>query len=153
MPEPQIAALRLAELADDLRALYPVEVAAGRLRVAVADGDARLAADRAQLRQALINLVKNGLEATAGGGSVSVELGEREAVATLIVADDGPGLDPARRERPFAPGVTTKREGSGLGLTIVERIVNAHGGTVAVASEPGSGTRFEIRLPRSGMEG
>jgi signal transduction histidine kinase len=117
------------------------------------DGDVALTADRAQLRQALINLVKNGLEATADGGRVQVEFKTVPGAVVIAVADTGPGIDPTRRERLFVPDHTTKPHGSGLGLTIVERIVTAHGGTIAVASEPGHGTRFEIHLPHGGEEG
>jgi nitrogen fixation/metabolism regulation signal transduction histidine kinase len=153
MPEPVLAPMRLAEVVGDLRALYHAEVLAKRLWFAGHDGDVRLTADRAQLRQALINLVKNGLEATADGGRVQVEFKTLPRAVVIAVADTGPGLDPERRERLFIPDHTTKPHGSGLGLTIVERIVTAHGGTIAVASEPGHGTRFELSLPRGGEEG
>jgi len=153
LPEPELRPVRLAEVIGDLRALYHAEVAAGRLMLAGEGGEVQIAADRAQLRQALINLVKNGLEAAADGGRVQVELGTVPGAVTIAVADTGPGLEPGQRERLFVPGATTKPHGSGLGLTIVERIVTAHGGTIAVASAPGQGTRFEIRLPRHGMEG
>lgn len=153
LPEPALAPVRLADVMGDVGSLYHAQVAAGRLRLAGHDGDAGVIADRAQLRQALINLVKNGLEATAGGGRVDVEFATRPGAVTLAVADTGPGLDAAQREQLFVPGATTKPHGSGLGLVIVERIVTAHGGTITVTSEPGHGTRFEIRLPRRGGEG
>jgi signal transduction histidine kinase len=153
MPEPVLAPVRLAEVLGDLRSLYHAEVAARRLWFVGHDGDVALTADRAQLRQALINLVKNGLEATADGGRVQVEFKTVPGAVVIAVADTGPGIDPTRRERLFVPDHTTKPHGSGLGLTIVERIVTAHGGTIAVASEPGHGTRFEIHLPHGGEEG
>ena len=70
--------------------------------------------------------------------------GER---AELRVSDDGPGLGPEQRAQLFVPGFTTKTHGSGLGLTIVERIVTDHGGTIEVDTAPGRGTTFTLRLP------
>jgi signal transduction histidine kinase len=63
------------------------------------------------------------------------------------VSDTGPGLSEQQRAQLFQPGFTTKSHGSGLGLTIVERIVNEHRGTITVDSSPGTGTTFRIRLP------
>src|SRR5262249_4665185 len=65
----------------------------------------------------------------------------------FAVSDDGPGLTAEEREQLFVPGFTTKAHGSGLGLTIVERIVSEHGGTIEVDSAPGRGTTFIIQLP------
>jgi len=151
MPEPEPAPVALDEVVADVRSLYQAEAAAGRLRFGAANG-IRLEADRTQLRQALINLVKNGLEATEAGGHVEIETRAAGRTAVIAVTDTGPGMDAEHRARLFVPGATTKREGSGLGLTIVERIVTAHGGAIEVSSAPGRGTRFEIRLPRGGEE-
>jgi signal transduction histidine kinase len=152
MAEPVIESFPRAEVAGDKRSLYPPQVAAKQLCVSEADVDVRLEADRAQLRQALINLVKNGLEATDEGGRVDVEFKALPKEVVITVADSGPGMDREQQARLFVPDHTTKSGGSGLGLTIVERIVTAHEGTITVASEPGRGTRFEIRLPRRGEE-
>ncbi|HMI32329.1 MAG TPA: ATP-binding protein, partial [Candidatus Limnocylindrales bacterium] len=66
----------------------------------------------------------------------------------ILVSDSGPGLDEEQRKNLFVPGFTTKAQGSGLGLTIVERIVSDHQGAISVdASRPGAGTTFRIRLP------
>jgi len=67
----------------------------------------------------------------------------------LAVADNGPGLSEEQRANLFVPGFTTKAHGSGLGLTLVERIVTDHGGTLEVESAPGQGTTFVLRLPRT----
>jgi signal transduction histidine kinase len=66
------------------------------------------------------------------------------------VSDDGGGIDPAHRARLFHPYFTTKKHGTGLGLFVIRRIVEAHGGTVAVESEPGQGATFRVTLPASG---
>jgi signal transduction histidine kinase len=66
---------------------------------------------------------------------------------TLEVEDDGPGMDPATLERATHPGFTTKSSGSGLGLTLVQRIVEQHGGRFAIESSPGIGTRARIVIP------
>jgi signal transduction histidine kinase len=117
------------------------------LSFAPSQGDLPFTADAGQLRQALVNLIKNGLEAVDGAGRVSVAATLAGGMLEISVADDGPGLDDEKKSRLFAPGFTTKPGGSGLGLTIVERIVNEHGGTIAVESRPGAGTTFRVRLP------
>jgi len=109
-------------------------------------------ADKDQLRQALINLIQNGLDASAGNGHVRVSAGKEGPALRLAVADDGVGLTAEQRGQLFVPGFTTKAHGSGLGLTIVERIVSDHGGAVEVNSAPDRGTTFVLRLPR-GVEG
>lgn len=147
MPAPRFEEVRVAEIAGDVRSLHHADVAAKRLWIAGHDGDARIRADRGQIRQALLNLVRNGLDATAGGGRVQIEFKMVPGALLIAVADTGPGLDAEAKARLFEPEFTTKRGGSGLGLTIVERIVQDHGGTIGVASEPGHGARFEIRLP------
>jgi signal transduction histidine kinase len=103
--------------------------------------------DKEQLGRALINLVKNALEAMEGrGGTVQLEArGHRDGVE-IRVSDDGPGIPPEIREKLFTPYVTTKASGTGLGLAIVDRIVSEHEGSVDVQSAPGS-TTFTLWLP------
>jgi nitrogen fixation/metabolism regulation signal transduction histidine kinase len=146
-PAPQLAPCRWSSVSRDLETLYGREVAEGRLSFAPSQGDLPFTADAGQLRQALVNLIKNGLEAVDGAGRVSVAAALAGGMLEISVADDGPGLDDEKKSRLFAPGFTTKPHGSGLGLTIVERIVNEHGGTIAVESRPGAGTTFRVRLP------
>jgi two-component system sensor histidine kinase PilS (NtrC family) len=114
-------------------------------------------ADADQLRQVLWNLLVNAAQALAsgaaqgGGGRIEVacSAGE-EGGATLVVSDDGPGIDPEDRAHLFTPFFTTKPEGTGLGLATIHRIVDAHGGSVTVEGERGRGARFTVRLPAAG---
>jgi len=146
-PAPTFTPESAAALLIDLESLYRREIADGRLHVARPEPDLILMWDRAQMRQALINLVQNGLEAVGASGPVEVEARRSGDVFEIAVRTPGPGLTQEQRANLFVPGFTTKTRGSGLGLTIVERIVNEHGGVVAVDSEPGIGTTFRIRIP------
>ncbi|HYJ32704.1 MAG TPA: ATP-binding protein [Candidatus Binatia bacterium] len=147
-PPPRIEPCRWSGLAADLETLYGEEIRSGRLAVSPEGRALVFPADAGQIRQALVNLVRNGLDATAaGGGRVAVGACAEHSTAVITVADGGPGLTAEQRARLFTPGFTTKPEGSGLGLTIVERIVNDHGGTIDVRSGPGQGTTFTLRLP------
>jgi nitrogen fixation/metabolism regulation signal transduction histidine kinase len=146
-PLPRIEPCRWSGLAADLETLYGDEIRSGRLAVSPEGRGLVFPADAGQVRQALVNLVRNGLDATAGGGRVLVGAAAEDSTTVITVADDGPGLTPEQRARLFLPGFTTKPEGSGLGLVIVERIVNDHGGTIDVRTAPGQGTTFTLRLP------
>jgi two-component system nitrogen regulation sensor histidine kinase NtrY len=107
----------------------------------------RLDAD--QMRRALINLVDNAIEAMGGRGSIFIatEYDRAEARARLTVADDGPGIAAADRERLFVPHFSTKKRGSGLGLAIVSRIVQEHHGTIRAEDNTPQGARFVVDLP------
>ena len=148
IPEPRLMPCRISQLIGDIEALYGSEIAAGRLVVARPDGEITFTADAGQIRQMLINLVKNGLEALNGDGRVTVSAAQAGEELEISVSDSGPGLSEEQRKNLFVPGFTTKAQGSGLGLTIVERIVSDHQGAISVdASRPGKGTTFRIRLP------
>jgi signal transduction histidine kinase len=105
--------------------------------------------DAARLRQVLVNLILNAVEATGAGGHVTVRVSQAKEAggAELCVSDDGPGIAPEDLERIFNPFVTTKSTGTGLGLSIVHRIIEAHGGGIRVQSTPGRGATFIVWLP------
>lgn len=107
-------------------------------------------ADAGQLCQVLVNLVVNAIQAMPQGGRVTIRTESRSEVVALQVEDTGIGMDEKTLRNIFVPFFTTKDvdEGTGLGLSVVQGIVESHGGTIAVESEPGLGARFEIRLPR-----
>jgi two-component system, NtrC family, nitrogen regulation sensor histidine kinase NtrY len=116
-------------------------------------------ADAEQIRRVVINLVDNAVEALGGaqagprpGGDAPTIVVEtrRDAVngvVRVVVADNGPGISPADREKLFMPYYSTKRRGSGLGLAIVRRIIAEHGGAIDVQDNQPAGSRFVIELP------
>ncbi|MDK2768308.1 MAG: PAS domain S-box protein [Sphingomonas sp.] len=114
-------------------------------------------ADKVQIQQVLLNLVRNGVDAmTAGDGTVreltiTISAAEDD-MAQVTVADTGPGIDPEIAERLFQPFVTTKRTGMGVGLSISRTIVEAHGGHIWAAAREGGGAVFGLTLRRVGQE-
>jgi two-component system, NtrC family, sensor kinase len=109
-------------------------------------------ADVAQIRQLLLNLVRNAREAMPSGGALFV--GTRTAPdgsALVEVRDAGPGIAPERLARIFDPFFTTKERGTGLGLALAQEIAQEHGGQLTCASMPGHGTTFTLRLPRAAV--
>jgi signal transduction histidine kinase len=87
------------------------------------------------------------------GGRIRVSCAADAAGVRVVVADDGPGIEPGDLPRLFEPFVTTRREGTGLGLATVQRILDAHGGTIEVESAPGRGATFTVRLPAASPAG
>jgi PAS domain S-box-containing protein len=109
----------------------------------------RVRADAGRLEQAVLNLLLNAIEAAPAGGWVEVRTKADRARrwAELSVRDNGPGVAVAHKKRLFEPFYTTKSRGTGLGLSNVKRILEAHGGSVEVRSRPGRGANFIVRLP------
>jgi signal transduction histidine kinase len=104
--------------------------------------------DGGQLRQVFVNLIDNAVHAAGEQGHVWVQARTDKQHVEVAVEDSGPGLDPAIRARLFEPLMTTKAKGIGLGLALVKRIVERHGGTVGYAQRD-RGARFVVRLPRA----
>jgi signal transduction histidine kinase len=105
--------------------------------------------DSQLMYQALINLVKNSLEAMTRPGDIVIKGSNDKDCLVIIIEDTGPGIDPGLVEQIFDPSFTTKgKKGTGLGLSIVEAILEAHSGTIECHSDPGKGTRFTLRLPQ-----
>jgi diguanylate cyclase (GGDEF)-like protein len=104
-------------------------------------------ADPEQIKQVLINLVQNGLESLEEKGKVEIHWREMRDRVVIRVKDTGMGIRPEYYERIFDPFFTTKGEGTGMGLSICQRIISDHGGQIHVTSPPGRGTTFHIHLP------
>ncbi|MCL4236262.1 MAG: hypothetical protein KJ042_17305, partial [Deltaproteobacteria bacterium] len=105
--------------------------------------------DREQIRQVLINLLKNAWEAQPRGGEISIATRCPASHIVIEIADRAPTMGPSVRSQMFTPFFTTKETGSGLGLPISQRIVQAHGGRIAVRERDGGGNVFSIELPVS----
>jgi len=106
-----------------------------------------MAIDRSLLRQAVLNLIKNGLEALSQGGSMTVTTRRVEDTVEIAVSDSGPGITEEVGRRLFEQFFTTKPQGSGLGLSITRQIATQHGGQIQWSSQPGAGATFTITLP------
>ncbi|MCL1920136.1 MAG: ATP-binding protein [Kiritimatiellaeota bacterium] len=105
--------------------------------------------DRQQIKQVFFNLIKNALDAMPDGGSLKIAFGVGDAFVDISFMDTGCGIVAAEMGHVFDPYYTTKPDGTGLGLMIVRRIVEDHGGEIELATKPGQGTCFKIRLPRN----
>jgi two-component system nitrogen regulation sensor histidine kinase NtrY len=152
LPEPNPQPCDLVALAEDVARLYsgstPVE-----FRVEAERPVPVAWADPGQMQRVLVNLIKNALDAMGPKGSIVLRV-RRDATdgadapsVALEVEDTGPGMDAATLDRAAHPGFTTKSTGSGLGLTLVQRIVEQHGGRFGLESSPGVGTRAIVTIP------
>jgi signal transduction histidine kinase len=117
------------------------------VKVVVDPAVPRFAFDRDQVTQVLWNVALNGVEAMNGRGRLSLEVARRNGDVALAVTDTGPGIPRERLDQLFQPFASGKPDGSGLGLSIAERIVAAHGGRIEIDSEPGRGTRVTLLFP------
>ena len=151
MPAPRAVPANLNAVLTDTLNLYHGLVSAATIEQRFAPALPPVRLDVEQIRRVVINLVDNALEALAGapGGRIVVETQHDagNAVARIVIADNGPGVPAGDREKLFMPYYSTKRRGSGLGLAIVRRIVGEHGGSIEVGDNSPHGSRFVIELP------
>ncbi|MEX0600591.1 MAG: ATP-binding protein, partial [Rhodothermales bacterium] len=108
-----------------------------------------ITADPELVERVLINLVKNALEALRGVDGATIELSgrlDRRGRNVIRVTDNGPGIVPEALDKIFIPFFTTKKEGSGIGLSLSREIMRQHGGTLTAYSEPGDRTVFTLRF-------
>ena len=111
------------------------------------DGLPAVRGDASQLRQVFVNLLLNAQQAAGHDGAIGVDAESEPGFVAVGVSDSGPGVDPSVRARLFEPLVTTRQKGIGLGLSLVKRIVERHGGSVSYQPR-GPGARFVVKLPR-----
>jgi len=157
MPPPRFARIDLGDMIRAVASIHdtPDAGTGGVATVKVeVEPVAEVMADRDQLVQVVTNLVQNGIEAARDAGStpaVTIRLYPMSARDVCLEVDDnGPGIDPAVRERIFEPYVTTKKTGNGLGLAIVQTILHEHGGEIMAGEAPGGGARLILTLPVDG---
>ncbi|MBK6811302.1 MAG: HAMP domain-containing protein [Sandaracinaceae bacterium] len=149
VPQPQLELGDLGRLVRDIAAFMAEEMRAhgSRLVVELAEPLPQVALDAGQLRQALLNLLRNAREAMPGGGEVHVSVQPAAPGVRLTVRDHGSGISDSVRERIFDMFYTTKERGTGLGLPLTQQIVTAHGGTIECVRPEGGGTAFELWFP------
>ena len=147
-PAADRARVSLSALVEETAGAYATSLPPGvQLDVTLEEPVPMVRVDRRLLGRALVNLVENALQAMGESGRVQVTARRGgDGRAEIEVADTGPGIEPALQERVFEPFFSTKTSGSGLGLALVKKIVEDHGGEVALSSTPGDGTRITIRL-------
>jgi len=153
--EMRMAELRMADVIESALETFRDRVARAGVRLErTVDCDGAMTGDAEQLRRVVINLVGNAIDALEAAGTpdprVDVELGENLAglAVWVRVRDNGPGIDDDAREKIFSPLYTSKADGTGLGLSISRKLVEAHGGTIRVASGSGHDTEFLVTLPK-----
>ena len=150
---PHIAAVEAGPLVTETADVFRREAALKGLSVSVeVDPAVWLSVDANQIKAVLWNLLGNARDATEAGGRIAIRLRRHSGQALLEVEDSGQGISAEDLPRIFDPFFTTKAGGTGLGLAIVHRVVEGHGGRIAVRSEPGRGSTFSVTLPLAADE-
>ena len=150
-PQPCFAVIDTAAFLDELIDFHAPELAKAGVRIErqFAPDCAHIVGDEGQLRQALLNLMRNSREALVHGGTLRIEARALVTQVEISVCDDGPGIEPEALKRMFDPFFSTKERGTGLGLSLTQQIIAEHGGELKCQSEIGQGTRFTIRIRRA----
>jgi two-component system nitrogen regulation sensor histidine kinase NtrY len=144
LPEGPTSEVDLVELLEELgRTAVPEQVAV----VVHANGRRSIQGHYDPLRRAFSNLFRNAAEAMGGRGTIDVTVAGEGRGIVVTVADHGPGIPPGLRGRVFQPYMTTKVDGTGLGLALVRQTVDAHSGTIAASETPGGGATFTLVFP------
>jgi signal transduction histidine kinase len=148
--DPQMGAVNASEIMREVALLTRSKLSLGRIRLHLklpSSGSVQIRGDRPQVEQAVLNLVLNALEAMTPGGTLKLQVIAKEDEVALLVQDTGRGMAKEVTARLFEPFLSRRPGGTGLGMALVRRTVEAHGGKLRVESKPGQGTKVEMRLP------
>lgn len=145
----QLQSVRVAELVEDTLSLLSNQCLEQKVQIhkAFLEDGVRVQADPNQMKQVLLNLLLNSLEAMPQGGRLEVSTEMNGHGLTLRIADTGIGISQDQQKHVWDPFFTTKERGMGLGLAIVKGVVERHGGQITLSSRPGQGTTVEVNLP------
>lgn len=148
LPDPVKAKINISTLFDKLNRLLSSEQGSGNIQY-ISPANVELLLDQNLITLALINLIRNALQATANNPEplIRVEAGKETTFSFIQVTDNGEGIPPDRQEDIFIPFYSTKKEGSGIGLPLSRRIMQLHGGELNVNSVPGEKTIFRMIFP------
>ena len=141
----------LCEMVADIAQLVKPHASANGVTVEVrsAVDAAWIRGDRDLLKQAVLNVVMNGIEAMKDGGTLSIETRHAGRNCEIAVSDTGPGIPPAIQDKIFNLYFSTKQQGSGIGLAIAFRFVQLHDGKIEFTTQPGQGTTFRFGFPEA----
>ncbi|MCC6747429.1 MAG: HAMP domain-containing histidine kinase [Deltaproteobacteria bacterium] len=147
---PHLQELDLAPLLEELAQVVEADAATAGLVLRRELPSTPAIGDGEQLRRVVLNLARNAIQATAKGGAITLRCGLDDGTPFLELEDTGSGIAPELLERIFAPFFTTREKGTGLGMALSKKIVDQHGGGIAVASLVGQGTRVRVTLRPAG---
>jgi PAS domain S-box-containing protein len=147
--KPRLVLSQIENLLKDTLALVRQEIEDRRIEVRLEriEAQPRIRVDRGQIKQAFFNVIRNAVQAMPDGGKLTITVYGRDRSVGITFRDTGVGIEASDLGRIFEPYHTTKETGTGLGLMIVQRIVQDHGGQIEIDSKPGKGTSFTILLP------
>ncbi len=150
MPRPKIQSCDLNTLVTDFIAMSRPEFKNKQIDIhlRLATESPLTQSDPGQVRQALLNVVRNSMEAMPEGGNIIVETTLEASLCTIVITDDGPGIPQEEIHRVFEPFYSTKSSGTGLGLSLTQQILTDHGGSIQVEVHSPRGTRVSLLLPR-----
>jgi signal transduction histidine kinase len=150
LPSSDLEPDNLVDVVQNLVDFHRSEWAQGGVQVEleVERDEIEVQADANHLRQALLNIIKNGIEASPEGERLEVTVTDEGGSAAVTIRDYGPGLDEEIRSRLFEPFATTKSDGTGLGLAMTQQIIEEHHGDIEVENPDSGGCRFIIRIPK-----
>lgn len=148
-PAEEVEDVEVAKMFAELKLQLTPIAEAAQVRIAVTDTDLVLSLPPVPLRQALLNLAQNAIQAMPGRGVLTLSTRRTEDQIEIQVTDTGEGIDEETMQKIFSPFFTTREDGTGLGLAITQRLIQRLGGELKVESHPGSGTCFTICLPLS----
>ncbi|MBC3786155.1 sensor histidine kinase [Spirosoma utsteinense] len=146
IPQPIFADVPVENLLRNVVQLFQPEVQKNRVTITTTSPNLAIRADTAQIEMVLLNLVKNAVESLEKTASPSIQI-EAEADGPYViirVSDNGPGIEPEALEQIFIPFYTTKKTGSGIGLSLSRQIMQLHGGQLTAESKPGQGSTFKL---------
>jgi len=146
MAPPVVDDVKPEDLIDDIKILYKNEVETKRLQIVNASGQKTFRIDHERIKQLLINLIKNGFE-SSDNAEVKIEFSDTDEGVRILIEDNGPGFPVDILKSDFGPYVSTKQEGSGLGLIICQRIIFDSGGTIELYNREEGGAGLIINLP------
>ncbi len=147
---PERKPMKLSRLIEEMLEVMKHEITDRRMLVETDFPESLplVAIDETQVKQVFFNVAKNALQAMDDGGILKISTQESDRFISTVFEDNGPGIDPENLGAIYEPYHTTKSEGTGLGMMIVQRIMRDHGGEIEINTEPDRGTRLTLRFPR-----